>query len=134
MPDVRKLLFAGKAEAGLTQRVRCLFPVCYTALTMSKQPHTITISGELAFELEEWGKLTAKLFGKLRRRADMKGDKGKITIPNLRSPKQTPEEQAWFWTEAWQQGEREVNAALIKGEYDTFESVEELIEDLHRHV
>ena len=40
-------------------------------------------------------------------------------------------EQAYFWTPEWQKKEQEVDKALHKGEYKEFETVEELIRDLH---
>ncbi len=33
----------------------------------------------------------------------------------------------------WQKGEREVNEALAKGEYEEFDIVYDLIANLHRH-
>ena len=40
------------------------------------------------------------------------------------------EDQAWFWTEEWQAGEREAEADLATGRYETFDTMEELIDDL----
>ena len=40
------------------------------------------------------------------------------------------EDQAWFWTEEWQAGEREAEADLAAGRYETFDTMEELIDDL----
>jgi hypothetical protein len=34
--------------------------------------------------------------------------------------------QAWFWTEEWQAGEREVDEAIARGEVRDFASAEEL--------
>lgn len=42
--------------------------------------------------------------------------------------------QSWYWTEMWQEREREANDALAKGEYREFDSAEALIADLHAHV
>ena len=39
-------------------------------------------------------------------------------------------DQAWFWTEEWQAGEREAEADLAAGQYETFDTMEELIDDL----
>jgi hypothetical protein len=55
-------------------------------------------------------------------------------IPNLTPTGSVPSQQAWFWTEAWQAGEREVNAALEQGAYVVFTSADDLIADLHRSV
>ena len=42
----------------------------------------------------------------------------------------TTEDQAWFWTEEWQAGEREAEADLVAGRYQVFDTMEELIDDL----
>ena len=39
---------------------------------------------------------------------------------------------AYFWTEAWQRGERAASADIKKGRFKTFRSMEALIADLHR--
>lgn len=52
-------------------------------------------------------------------------------IPKLKRPKHVPKDQEWFWTKEWQRGEREANADLAAGRYKTFDSVEDLIADLH---
>jgi hypothetical protein len=38
--------------------------------------------------------------------------------------------QAYFWTEEWQKGEAEAEADVKAGRVKTFDSVEELLEDL----
>ena len=40
--------------------------------------------------------------------------------------------QAYFWTEEWQKGEVEAEADIKAGRVKTFDSVEELLEDLDR--
>jgi AbrB family looped-hinge helix DNA binding protein len=40
--------------------------------------------------------------------------------------------QAYFWTEEWQKGEAEAEADIKAGRVKTFDSVEELLEDLDR--
>lgn len=47
--------------------------------------------------------------------------------PNL----PVPASQAWFWTEEWQAGEREVDEHIARGELTTFDSVDELVEYLN---
>lgn len=81
----------------------------------------ITIPTSLLPELEAWGEMTTKLFGQLRHEAGLK-------------PAIIPDDQAWFWTKAWQQGEKEVDEALTTGDYQDFESVNELLQELQSHV
>jgi len=38
--------------------------------------------------------------------------------------------QAYFWTKRWQKGEREADEDIEAGRVRTFDSVDELIEDL----
>jgi AbrB family looped-hinge helix DNA binding protein len=53
------------------------------------------------------------------------GDKVVLT------PKQVIDKsQAYFWTEAWQEGEREAEADLTAGRVERFETLEELFADL----
>ena len=40
------------------------------------------------------------------------------------------EEQAWFWSEAWQAGERASEADLGEGRYQDFDTMEDLLRDL----
>lgn len=55
-------------------------------------------------------------------------------IPRLERPDHIPEDEQWFWSEAWQQGEREANKDLRAGRYSgPFDSAQELIADLHRN-
>ena len=59
---------------------------------------------------------------------EMTLEEGKIII----IPKEIVDrEDAWFWSEEWQQKEREADEALAKGRYQEFEDVEELIRDLN---
>lgn len=41
-------------------------------------------------------------------------------------------DQAWFWTDTWQAGEREVDADIAAGRITTYDNVEALIADLDR--
>ena len=41
-------------------------------------------------------------------------------------------DQAWYWTEEWQAGEREVDEEAARGEGRTFDSAEEMFETLER--
>jgi hypothetical protein len=38
--------------------------------------------------------------------------------------------QEWFWTEAWQKAEREAEADLAAGIYETFDSMEDFLKGL----
>lgn len=58
----------------------------------------------------------------------------KLAIPTLKRPKHIPKDEEWFWSEAWQKGEREANKALANGDYEIFESADDLIKELHSHV
>lgn len=55
-------------------------------------------------------------------------------ISQLERPQPIPEDQAWFWTEEWQAGEREVDEALKNGEYKDFDSIEALLTELHAEI
>jgi AbrB family looped-hinge helix DNA binding protein len=48
----------------------------------------------------------------------------------LRPQKVIDASQAWYWTEEWQAGEREADADLAAGRFETFESGEEFLEAL----
>ena len=37
------------------------------------------------------------------------------------------DDQAWFWTDEWQAGEREVDEHIRKGEVLTFNTIEEFL-------
>jgi antitoxin MazE len=41
-----------------------------------------------------------------------------------------PAEQAWFWTERWQQMEREADEAVADGRVEISENVDEFLADL----
>jgi antitoxin MazE len=41
-----------------------------------------------------------------------------------------PADQAWFWTEHWQQMEREANDAITAGRVTVSEDIDELLADL----
>jgi AbrB family looped-hinge helix DNA binding protein len=42
--------------------------------------------------------------------------------------------QAYYWTEEWQKGEREADEDKKAGRVEPFESVEDLIADLHKRM
>jgi predicted transcriptional regulator len=39
--------------------------------------------------------------------------------------------QEWFWAEGWQAAEREVEAELAEGNYETFDTLADFLKDLH---
>lgn len=87
--------------------------------------------------LKKFGKLAdlLKKAGRLGREISQEKVQAFVTdIPKLEKLKQVPKGQEWFWSKEWQQGEKEVNEALVKGEYEIFESVDGLVNDLHAHV
>ena len=54
-------------------------------------------------------------------------------VIHLIPQKLVPSDQAWFWTEEWQQKEREADKAIANGNLsEAFNTANELIEYLHR--
>ena len=72
----------------------------------------------------------------LRKKAELKeGDLLEVTVEEDGSLRLTPKfaidrSQAYFWTERWQQGEREAEEDLRKGYFKDFESMDDLIQSL----
>jgi len=54
---------------------------------------------------------------------------GKIILVPM---KLIPSDQAWFWSEEWQKGEKEAEADIVSGRVKSFADVEELLEELDR--
>ncbi len=81
------------------------------------QKQTVSIPASLITELEAWGQMTTKLFGRLRREAGLQA----VDLPD---------DQAWFWTKEHQAKEELVNEQLERGEYKEFNNVDDLINDL----
>ena len=44
------------------------------------------------------------------------------------------EDQAWFWSEAWQAGERTSEADLVEGRYQDFDTMEDMLRDLGQNL
>ncbi len=70
-----------------------------------------------------------------RHRPDQPGAQVEVSerpdgVIELRPHIAIPADQAWFWTEEWQQGEREVEEDIAAGRVKRFDSAEELFEDL----
>ena len=85
------------------------------------QKQTVSIPASLIPELEAWGQMTAKLFGRLRREANLQA----VDLPD---------DQAWFWTKEHQAKEQQVDEELKRGEHQEFSSVDDLINDLRSAV
>lgn len=84
---------------------------------MAKQSQ-VTIPVSLIPELEAWGRLTTRLFSRLREQAGM-------------TQKGVPKGQAWYWTKQWQRWEREADDEIAAGKMKGFDTVEKLIADLN---
>ena len=48
----------------------------------------------------------------------------------LKESQQLKPGQEWFWADAWQAAEREVEAELEAGEYETFDTMADFLKDL----
>jgi len=49
----------------------------------------------------------------------------------IRVQKVIPRDEAWYWTERWQEGERQADADIAAGRTHRFDNVEEAIAFLH---
>jgi AbrB family looped-hinge helix DNA binding protein len=54
-------------------------------------------------------------------------DDGTVILTGLKS---IPADQAWFWTDDWQAGEREASQQLARGEGTVYESAVDFLESL----
>jgi AbrB family looped-hinge helix DNA binding protein len=75
----------------------------------------------------------------LRRAVNIEvGDYIAVTVQDdglLLTPKKLIDKsQAYFWTEEWQKGERQADEDKKAGRWQDFDSVEDLIADLHKQV
>ena len=60
----------------------------------------------------------------------IKPDLAGLLADYLREALAAAEDQAWFWTNEWQAGEREAEADLAAGRYQVFDTMDDLIADL----
>lgn len=74
---------------------------------------------ELAPEIEQWGRLTAEIFARIRMEAE-------------KSPIAVPENEAWYWTENWQKREREADLDIAQGSVMEFNSAEACVSYLRK--
>lgn len=87
--------------------------------------------------LEKFDKLADLLEKASRLAREISREKAKpanLAISTLKRPKHVPKDQGWFWSKEWQRMEKEVDKALTKGDYQDFDNVDDLIEELHAHV
>lgn len=54
-------------------------------------------------------------------------DEGTVVLTGLKS---IPADQAWFWSEEWQRGEREASRQADEGEGTVYDSAEEFLDSL----
>jgi len=76
-------------------------------------------------------------FERQARLASLKGERlevqpemAGVLADYLRDSLAVAEDQTWFWSEEWQDGEREAEADIAAGRFEVFDSMEDLIEDL----
>lgn len=90
---------------------------------MDKEQATITVPASFIDRLATAGRLMLELAEDLRAQQPH--------MDKLQPPEVIPEDQAWFWSDTWQAGERAVEEDLERGEYATFDSIDALLADLH---
>lgn len=56
-------------------------------------------------------------------------ENGKIVLVPM---KLVPAEQAWFWTDKWQEGEKEADDNIKTGKVKSFDNIDDLLEDLDK--
>lgn len=54
-------------------------------------------------------------------------DEGTVILTGLKA---IPADQAWFWTDEWQAGEREASQQAARGEGTVYESARDFLESL----
>ena len=57
-------------------------------------------------------------------------DTASLLANYLREALATTEDQAWFWRKEWQAGEQESENDMAAGQYRTFDTMEDLLDDL----
>ena len=68
----------------------------------------------------------AQLTSVARETLEITPDVAGVLANYLREALTTTQDQAWFWSEEWQAGEREAEADLAAGRYETFDTMEDL--------
>ncbi len=64
---------------------------------------------------------------------DFEVESGSAKIIPIKTIK-VPRDQAWFWSEGWQQKEREVERDIATGNFKEYNSIHDALKDLHREV
>lgn len=54
-------------------------------------------------------------------------DEGTVVLTGLKS---IPADQAWFWTDEWQTGEREASQQAVRDEGTVYDSAEDFLDSL----
>jgi AbrB family looped-hinge helix DNA binding protein len=97
---------------------------------MQEQPAEDSVVVERA-QLRAKGQVT--LPAQVRRALQLKeGDEVEFTVgPDgqvaLRGLTVIPTDQRWFWTQEWQEGEREASAAIAAGKTTSYDNTEEFL-------
>lgn len=61
---------------------------------------------------------------------DIQIEKGTARLLPIKTIK-VPRDQAWFWTEEWQEKERQADEDIAAGNFCDFESLDALMKELH---
>ena len=123
-----------RQRAVLVPTLRWLFDTWNKKLTNSKIGAMVNSGGEpMIAQVRQNYQIT--LPAELRKRMGLKiGDLMEIAVKGTRlilTPKRAVDlDQAWFWTKAWQAGEREADADIKAGRVKKAKSAEELIRSL----
>lgn len=101
---------------------------------MNTTPPTVTISLSTADKLTQIAQAMLSLAQEMKQHAQKSGVNPPLEMPDFIPPDVIPPEDAWFWSEAWQKGEREVNTAYREGRYKIFDTIDDLLADLDHAV
>ena len=81
----------------------------------------------LRLEPEQYQRLRVLSFASDKPISEMIRDAIEAYLQQHQAPKPG---QEWFWAEAWQKAEHEVEEDLAAGKYETFGSMEDFLKDL----
>jgi hypothetical protein len=74
----------------------------------------------------------AQLASAARQPLEVPPDMVGVLADYLREMLAAAEDQAWFWSDEWQAGEREAEADVAAGRVPVFDSMEDLLADLEQ--